>query len=163
MPTLVGQTIRDIAFDEKRQIKMTYWPERWETAPDWRFDWADLKFPPDEGEPVPDAPGVYIFALKPKVFDFLSIGVLYVGKATSLRSRIREYIRLIDSDFTEVPRPHIWMMVNLFNGHLRYCFTTTESVARAEEVESEMQKALNPYFCKARPAEISARVRAFTN
>ena len=74
MPTLVGQTIRDIAFDEKRQIKMTYWPERWETAPDWRFDWADLKFPPDEGEPVPDAPGVYIFALKPKVFDFLSIG-----------------------------------------------------------------------------------------
>ena len=39
MPTLVGQTIRDIAFDEKRQIKMTYWPERWEAAPDpdaWR-------------------------------------------------------------------------------------------------------------------------------
>ena len=124
--------------------------------------WSAMDFPPDDLTPIPRNPGVYLFFVAPDVFGLpQASGLLYVGKATSLRSRISYYLGQIDSSFTKTDRPYVWRMVNVWHGHLRWYYTVTTNVAEAKSLEDEMLAALRPPANKSYPASISRRQRAF--
>lgn len=137
---------------------------QWAKAPARTLTWHSIPFPPDSTtrRGLPNDSGVYVFVAEPNLFSLPQTStLLYVGKAKKIKSRIRAYIGELKIRFGKTARPHIWRMANAWNGHLRYYYTTTINVAEAEALEDEMLDALNPYFNKELPAELSQRVRAF--
>jgi hypothetical protein len=137
---------------------------QWAKAPARTLVWTSVSFPPDRAarRGLPNDAGVYVFVAEPNIFSLPQAGtLLYVGKAKKIKSRIRAYIAELKIRFAKSSRPHIWRMTNLWDGHLKYYYTTTATVADAEALEDEMLDALKPYFNKELPAELSQRVRAF--
>lgn len=137
---------------------------QWARAPARTLIWHSVPFPPDltTRRGLPNGSGVYVFVAEPSLFSLPQTStMLYVGKAKKIKSRIRAYIGELKIRFSKTNRPHIWRMTNTWNGHLRYYYTTTLDVTAAEALEEEMLAALNPYFNKELPAELSQRVRAF--
>lgn len=137
---------------------------QWAKAPAKTLTWQSVSFPPDPKtrRSLPKGSGVYVFVAEPNLFSLSQTStLLYVGKAKEIKSRIRAYIGELKIRFGKTKRPHIWRMANAWNGHLRYYYTTTVDVAAAEALEDEMLAALNPYFNKELPAELSPRMRAF--
>lgn len=137
---------------------------QWAKAPERILIWESFSFPPDSvtRKDMPKAPGVYVFVAEPSLFSLSQTSVLlYVGKAKSLYDRISPYISDLSRRHHETKRPHIWRMLNVWSGHLRYYYTLTSTVGDAEKLEDEMITALIPYFNKELPAELSPRLRAF--
>lgn len=79
---------------------------------------------------LPDAPGVYLFKHGSKI--------LYIGKATSLRDRVRSYFRL---DVVETRSPLVSKMLSEFNkvDHIK-----TDSVLEALVLEAHLIKKYQP-------------------
>lgn len=154
--------IVDLAFHGAiYEVKMQYSIKAWASAATSHHAWTELDFPPARSA-VPKQSGVYVFIVRPKLFGLLQTsGLLYVGKATNLYERVGSYISEINKRHALSRRPHIWRMVNVWNGHLHYLYTTTTTVAEAEVLEERMLEALLPYFNKEFPAETSSRQRAF--
>lgn len=137
---------------------------QWAKAPPTPLTWISVPFPPDKAtrRSLPNDSGVYVFVAEPNLFSLPQAStLLYVGKAKQIKSRIRAYIGELKIRFAKSGRPHIWRMTHAWNGHLKYYYTTTANVTAAEDLEEEMLEALNPYFNKELPAELSQRVRAF--
>ena len=155
--------IFDLAFHGSIfEVRMQYSTRAWNDAKSSSHAWTEVAFPPDPRSLVPDEPGVYVFVVKPDLFGLpATSGLLYVGKAKSLYDRVGHYMSEINKRHALTKRPHIWRMVNVWNGHLRYLFTTTATVTDAEDLEDRMLDALLPYFNKEFPAETSSRQRAF--
>lgn len=137
---------------------------QWAKAPTRALTWQSVNFPPDfiTRRTLPTDSGVYVFVAEPNLFSLTQTStLLYVGKAKHINIRIRAYISELKLRSGKTARPHIWRMINAWHGHLRYYYTTTVDVDAAEALEDEMLAALNPYFNKELPAELSHRVRAF--
>ena len=162
------QELLDIAFQKDHVVEMMFYPNAWLSARDWLTAqnksclWNVENFPPTTRSAIPHSPGVYVFVVTPNIFNLEhACGLFYIGKATNLYSRISPYIAEIGKRFKESKRPHIWKMVNLWDGHLKYHYMATRDVAEAEELEAEMIKAFRPYFNKQYDAETSQFMRAF--
>ena len=84
-----------------------------------------------------------------------------MGKATNLYQRIGAYIRERSLNFSDTRRPHIWRMINQWDGRLKYYFSTTENECDAKALEEEMINAFRPYFNRQYDAETSQVMRAF--
>lgn len=126
------------------------------------YIWQEIDFPPPDVKKVPAKPGVYIFFVQPEIFGIpQSSGLMYVGKATSLKSRISSYIAEVDSPWSKTKRPMIWRMLNIWHGHLKYFFTATTTVTEAELLEEQMLQSLRPPMNRHIPGEIGKRARAF--
>ncbi len=82
---------------------------------------------------LPDLPGVYKFLNNEG-------GILYIGKATSLRDRVRSYFA---NDVMHTRGKHIVDMVTL---SARITHTTTDSVLEALVLEASLIKEHQPYF-----------------
>ncbi len=80
---------------------------------------------------LPDTPGVYIFRDKAKK-------ILYIGKATSLRDRVRSYF---NKDIVNTRSPLIWKMLEEFTKieHIK-----TDSVLEALVLEASLIKKYQP-------------------
>lgn len=163
LSTDVLTDICDLAFHGAiYEVRMQYSTKAWSVAASSNHTWTELAFPPTPRSAVPDRPGVYIFVVRPNLFDLhQSSGLLYVGKATSLYDRVGAYMSEINRRHHLTRRPHIWRMINVWNGHLHYIYTTTATVADAENLETRILDALLPHFNKDFPAETSRRQRAF--
>ena len=158
----VQQQIIDIAVQKNHIVEMMFYPEAWEKAVHSSRIWKVETFPPTPKSIIPEMPGVYIFVVQPKIFDFIhSSGLFYIGKATNLYERISAYMGEIDKDFNLSKRPKIWCMVNQWKGYLDYHYTITKDVSEAESLENEMLNTFIPPFNKQFPAETSSIVRAF--
>ena len=155
--------IVDLAFHGAiYEVRMQYSTRAWSEATPSSHAWTEIAFPPNPRSSVPHQPGVYVFIVRPDLFGLIQTsGLLYVGKATDLYQRVGAYISEINKRHSLSTRPHIWRMLNVWNGHLRYLYTTTSTVADAENLEERMLDALLPYFNKEFPAETSSRQRAF--
>jgi excinuclease ABC subunit C len=81
---------------------------------------------------LPDNPGVYFF--------YKGKQLLYVGKATSLKSRVRSYFA---KDLIETRGPHIVDMV--FKAD-RVVFEETDSVLEAVILEANLIKKYQPRY-----------------
>jgi excinuclease ABC subunit C len=81
---------------------------------------------------LPDAPGVYFFLGKNKE-------ILYIGKATSLRDRVRSYFA---KDLINTRSPLIWKMVN--EEAVSIDFRQTDSVLEALMLEADLIKKFQP-------------------
>ncbi len=157
-----GQQINDLAIQDSFIVPMKFYPEAWLSAQHSSRTWDIKDFPPLHRNSIPSSPGVYIFVVSPNIFDFgPSSGLFYIGKAKNLYSRIGAYIGEIDKDFMTTRRPHVWRMVNQWQGHLRYHYTITQDVAEAEALEKEMVNAFRPPFNKQYYGEVSRIERAF--
>jgi hypothetical protein len=163
LSTEVLNDIWDLAFHGGiYEVRMQYSTKAWSAAASSNHTWTELAFPPMPRSAVPNEPGVYIFLVRPNLFNLhQSSGLLYVGKATSLYDRVGAYMSEINKRHNLSRRPHIWRMINVWNGHLHYLYTTTATVADAENLETRILEALLPYFNKDFPAETSSRQRAF--
>jgi len=82
---------------------------------------------------LPDTPGVYIFRGKAKK-------PLYIGKATSLKSRVRSYF---DRDIAKTRGPHIKRMTE---DAQTVDFMKTDSVLEALILEARLIKKHQPYY-----------------
>lgn len=164
MPQTTEQTqeqLNDLAITKDYIIDMYYDPRKWSQI-NSTITWQVEDFPPTVRSSIPRQSGVYAFVLKPDIFNFDVIaGLLYVGKATQLYSRIASYISEIDKNHLISTRPNIWKMINKWNGHLKYYYTITNTVEEAEALEDEMIDAFVPYFNKSYNAETSQNWRAF--
>jgi len=163
MPSqIVQQQLHDLAFQNNHVVPMKFYPAAWLSAQHSSRTWYSQNFPPEPRSSIPTSPGVYVFVVTPDIFNFEpSSGLFYIGKATNLYSRIGAYISEIDKDFRDSQRPHIWRMLNLWGGHFKYYYTTTQNVAEAETLENEMLNAFRPPFNKQYDAETSPNERAF--
>lgn len=94
----------------------------------WQMLLSDLK-----AAKLPDTPGVYRFLDDKK-------HILYIGKATSLRSRVRSYFA---NDLMHTRGKHVVDMVTLAT---RVEFTQTDSVLEALVLEASLIKRHQPYF-----------------
>lgn len=160
-PSPVDQ-LNDIAVTKDHVVEMVFLPSAWSKAANSNRAWTSVPFPPVPRNQVPTQPGVYAFVVTPDLFDLdAASGLFYVGKATNLNSRIGEYIREIGGDLYKSKRPHVWKMVNRWNGSLRYFFTVTQDVVEAEALEEEMIDAFLPPFNKRLGATMSVKTRAF--
>lgn len=83
---------------------------------------------------LPDSPGVYFFLGKNKE-------ILYIGKATSLRDRVRSYFA---QDLVETRSTFIWKMVNEEARSID--FKVTDSVLEALMLEADLIKKFQPNF-----------------
>lgn len=156
------QQINDLALENFHSVEMMFYPNAWSSAQNKSCTWYEEVFPPNPRNLIPNAPGVYVFVVTPNIFDFEhSSGLFYIGKATNLYSRIASYISEINKEFKRSSRPHIWRMVNVWNGHLKYYYMKTHDVAEAEALEKEMLKAFRPPFNRQYDAETSQTMRAF--
>lgn len=82
---------------------------------------------------IPDSPGIYIFRDKMK-------RPLYIGRATSLRDRVRSYFA---ADIIETRGPRIIDMVTKAE---KLTWQTTDSVLEAILLESALIKKYQPYY-----------------
>lgn len=82
---------------------------------------------------LPDSPGVYLFRDSTKK-------ILYIGKATSLRDRVRSYF---SNDLIKTRGKHILDMVTLAT-HVSY--ERTDSVLEAIILEASLIKTHQPYY-----------------
>ncbi len=82
---------------------------------------------------LPDTPGVYFFVGKKRA-------VLYVGKATSLRDRVRSYF---GADLAATRGAH---MVRMVDEAIRVEHRVTDSVLEALILEAHLMKELKPPF-----------------
>jgi hypothetical protein len=157
--------INDLAFEGAiYNVDMFYSPSYWKAAKNSVRKWDSLDFPPDKKQRsgLPEKPGVYVFFLFPDLFGLpQASGLLYVGKATSLKSRISYYLGQIDSRFAQTDRPYVWRMVNVWHGYLKYLYTVTATVGEAESLEDDMLTALRPPANKQYSAEVGKRIKAF--
>jgi len=81
---------------------------------------------------LPDTPGIYFFKTGKRI--------LYIGKATSLRDRVRSYFR---GDLAVARGPLILEMVKKIKG---VSFQKTNSVLEALLLEAELIKKHQPYY-----------------
>ena len=161
MPSNIQQQqLRDLAVSEHHRVPLLFDPQSWSQATHFPCTWSVITFP-DEISNLNPVPGVYTFVVEDDLFDFSSSsGFFYIGKATSLRNRLSTYRRELRIDLNTTRSPHIWTMVNQWDGHLRLYYFETESVEMAESIEKQMIIAYDPYFNKQQPAEVSAFRRA---
>lgn len=82
---------------------------------------------------LPDSPGVYFF--KDEKGE-----ILYIGRATSLKDRIKSYF---GDDLIQTRGP---LLVDMLTKSARIDFTETDSVLEAIILESNLIKAHQPYF-----------------
>lgn len=158
----VAQDLHDLAFVQSHEVTMRFLPSAWAVAPNVKQSWVRTEFPPAKRNTIPKEPGVYTFVVATDLFDFpAASGLFYVGKATNLYDRIGAYIGEISKQFSRSRRPHVWNMINRWNGHLRYYYTTTIDVAVAESLETDMMNALLPPFNRQYDATMGPTLRAF--
>jgi excinuclease ABC subunit C len=96
---------------------------------------------------LPDECGVYFF--------MSGENILYIGKATSLRSRVRSYF---DNDILHKRGLHIANMVTLSN-NLKW--QTTRSVLEAELLENELIKKHQPPYNTIRGKKVHSEKISF--
>lgn len=82
---------------------------------------------------LPDEPGVYLFTGRRRE-------ILYIGKATSLRDRVRSYFA---PDLVATRGAH---MVSMVSQAVRVDYRTTDSVLEALVLEAKLIKELKPPF-----------------
>jgi hypothetical protein len=161
-PASVQQDLYDIAIHKLYQVEAMFLPKAWNAAPDMNLKWEVSAFPPDPRKVIPDEPGVYVFVAEVRLFGFPhGSGLFYIGKATSLYSRIGAYIDDQDKDFVKTKRPKVWSMINAWRGHLRYYFTRTPTVKEAEDLEEHMLAAYIPPFNTHFDGELGPLMKAF--
>lgn len=158
----ITQQLNDLAIMKDYNVDMYFNPDSWSHNDFSIRKWKIVNFPPNPRNSIPRVSGVYAFVVEPNIFDFnAGRGLFYIGKATVLYERISSYISEIGKDFMKTKRPHIWKMINRWDGHLKYYFTITESVEEAEELEDKMLTAFMPYFNRQFEAETSQKRRAW--
>jgi excinuclease UvrABC nuclease subunit len=154
--------IRDLAFVESHYVKMMFYPDAWDNAQDLELTWVSVDFPPNPRACIPKEPGVYAFVIEPNIFSLQPAnGLFYIGKATDLYSRIGSYIGELSKEFLVSKRPHIWKMLNQWNGRFKYYYSITDNVTEAERIEDNMLSAIRPPFNKQYEASTSQVMRAF--
>lgn len=158
----VSQDIQDLALLDFHKVEMLFLPPAWAAATHIPCTWVRSDFPPNPRSSIPKQPGVYVFVVMTDVFDFpCANGLFYVGKATNLYERISAYIGDENKRFLNSTRPLVWRMLNLWSGHLKYFYTTTDDVNAAELLETQMMNALRPPFNRQYDATTSKTMRAF--
>lgn len=156
-----AQTLNDLAHAKSHRVEMMFLPQAWQAVKSAPLEWHAIDFPPSPNT-LPKKPGVYVFVVIPNIFDFQwACGLFYVGKATNLYSRVSAYVSEINKDFLTSKRPLIWKMINQWNGHLKYFYTTTTTVGVAKNLEAEMLEAFRPPFNTQYEATTSHIMRAF--
>lgn len=158
----IAEDLNDLAYVRNHAVEMLFLPSAWKDAVNSSHDWVELLFPPAVRGAIPKSPGVYAFVVKTELFDFpCSSGIFYVGKATSLYDRIGSYIGEQNKRLVDSVRPHVWRMINQWEGHLRYIYTITADVPSAEALENKMINAFRPHFNHRYDATVSQTMRAF--
>ncbi len=91
---------------------------------------------------LPDKPGVYFFLGSPKLAEGgkHKTQILYIGKATSLRSRVRSYF---SNDLIQTRGP---LIVDMVTKASKLEWQTSESVLEALILEARLIKKHQPYY-----------------
>jgi len=154
--------LTDLVFFHSHKIQMMFYPDAWRAADDTELNWVVTDFPPVPRSEIPQSSGVYAFVVVPDLFSlYPANGLFYVGKATNLYNRIGAYISENNKEFAKSKRPHIWKMLNQWEGCFKYYYSTTDNVTDAENIEIKLLNAFMPPFNKQYPAETSQIIRAF--
>ncbi len=103
---------------------ITLWPKKWKAysnaaALTWTV--VTLEEAVRKSKSVPSVPGIYTLLVQPGIADHPCCSfLLYVGQAKSLLSRFGQYLT---SEKKVTGRPRIFRFLNLYEGHIKFCFT----------------------------------------
>jgi len=154
--------IYDLAFQSLHDVPMMFFPKAWNAAPNMTMTWSQADFPPNPRSDIPKQPGVYVFVVVADLFGFPhGNGLFYIGKATNLHERVGAYIGDVDLRFLRTKRPLVWRMLNQWNGHLKYFYSTTSNENAAKQLEGHMIEAFRPPFNRQYEGSTSKSMRAF--
>lgn len=157
----VQNDIHDLALQSFHDVPMMFYPQAWKAAPHIPMSWSQADFPPKPRNGIPKKPGVYVFVVMTDLFGFPHGNALfYIGKATNLYERVGAYISDVDLHLLRTKRPLVWRMLNQWNGHLKYFFTTTPDADAAKQLEGHMIEAFRPPFNKQYEGRTSRTMRA---
>jgi hypothetical protein len=158
----VQDDIYDLAFQGLHDVPMMFFPQAWNAAPNMPMVWSQSEFPPNPRSGIPKQPGVYVFVVMNDLFGFPhGNGLFYIGKATNLYERVGAYLGDVDLRLLRTKRPLVWRMLNQWNGHLKYFYTTTPNKSAAKKLEGHMIEAFRPPFNRQYEGSTSKTMRAF--
>lgn len=128
--------------DEVAVHRMTFilMPKKWQTyqsSHQWNIRKCELIEKPN----IPDVSGIYTFLVRPGIADHPSCSYLmYVGKATSLRTRFGQYF---SERNRETGRPNIIHLFSKYPSNLWFCYTEVPKL-QLSTVENALIDALMP-------------------
>lgn len=135
------------------------WPKKWQDySCSQTSSWETYRLGNVDRENIPDQPGIYTLLIQPGIAKHPACSYLmYVGKATSLRNRFRNYLVW---ERRESGRPKIVRLLNKYSDHLWFCFCRIPQECLTE-VEDALITAHLPPCNDQLPAEIRAVRGAF--
>lgn len=138
-------------------------PKRWATYTNKTpLSWVVVRFEKTEEVSIPeDRRGVYSFVVKPGIAEYPeSTYLLYVGKAEdqSLRQRFVQYFYERNA---RKGRPKVQRMLQLWEYHLWFCYTTIEDTDQIHGIEQSLIGAYIPPMNDQYPAEIRPAMKAW--
>lgn len=115
-----------------------------------RLAWKSVKFGAAAKGSIPEEPGLYAFVVRIPFDGLPPHGwVMYIGQtgdgtsSATLRSRFGQYLR----DKRVCKRAMVFLMLNLWDGHLEFFFTPLPSrKAELEALETQLLGAFRPPF-----------------
>jgi hypothetical protein len=141
--------------------KITLWPKRWKAyANPLALNWTPV--PLDDvtrkARAIPEVSGIYTLLIQPGIANHPCCSfLLYVGQTKNLYSRFGQYLT---SEKKETGRPKIFRLLNLYEGHIKFCFTLVPQ-KDLDAVEDDLTDAYLPYCNDKFTADLRPVVGAF--
>lgn len=141
----------------KHVWRMCLWPTQWNArSPSAKLVWKTVVLDPSQKSAIPTAPGIYSLLVQPNIANHTGCSYLmYIGKASSLRSRFGNYLTT-----EKLRRPKIIRLLEMYKDHLHFCYSTVPK-AKLDTVEEQLYSAYVPPCNTQFSGELSRSKRAF--
>lgn len=136
---------------------MCLWPGQWNACkPSAKLSWKTVTLDPSKRAAVPAAPGIYSLLVQPGIASHAECSYLmYLGKASSLRSRFGNYLTS-----ERLRRPKIVRLLEMYNDHIHFCYSQVPKT-KLDAVEEQLYTAYVPPCNAQFSGELSRAKRAF--
>lgn len=134
------------------------WPRQWRTYSD-SHAWSEVKLRRPDANQVPNRSGIYTLILEPGIAGHHSCAYLmYVGQATSLRARFRDYLGKERNQTTG--RPRMVYFLRKYSRFIWFCYTEID-VLQLDSTEKKLYSAYIPPLNRDYEGELGRVVGAF--
>lgn len=137
--------------------EISLWPKPWKAfALKARFSWRVIALNTANELLVPTRPGIYTLLVQPQIASHPAASFLmYVGQATSLRARFKQYLTS-----ERKIRPLVMRLLNTCSDYVHFGFCEF-SKTELDSIESALLAAFNPPCNSKIPGEVGKARRAF--
>lgn len=137
--------------------EISLWPKPWKAfSLKASFSWTVISLDSANELMIPAKPGIYTLLVQPQLASHPAASFLmYVGQATSLRARFKQYLTS-----EKKIRPLVIRLLNTCSEYVHFGYCEFSS-AKLDTVESALLEAFNPPCNSKIPGDVGKARRAF--